>query len=262
MLEVSNLSAGYDGVEVLHSVSFCIEPGSVVAVVGANGAGKSTALKAISGLLKLTCGEVSVDGKLMSGASADQMVRAGVVHVPEGRQVFTNLSVSDNLILGAYATRESHLVNRRLEEVLEIFPELRSRLRNYAGSLSGGQQQMLAMGRGLMSDPRYLMLDEPSLGLAPQITERIFEIIGTLSEKGKGVLLVEQNGRLALAAAKQAFLIEKGTITMSGTGAEMLADESVIEHYLGVGSGGAAGFGGREEVLRAALERAMQHRWQ
>ncbi|HVA99986.1 MAG TPA: ABC transporter ATP-binding protein [Acidimicrobiales bacterium] len=260
MLEVSNLCAGYDAGEVLHGVSFSVEPGSVVAVVGANGAGKSTALMAISGLLKATQGEVRVDGKLMSGASTDEMVRAGVAHVPEGRQVFTNLTVSDNLVLGAYATREAHHVDRRFEEVLEIFPELRSRLRNYAGSLSGGQQQMLAMGRGLMSDPRYLMLDEPSLGLAPQVTERIFEVIGSLAEQGKGILLVEQNGRLALSVAKQAFLIEKGTITMSGTGHEMLADESVIEHYLGVGSGGAAGFGGREEVLRVALERAMEDR--
>ncbi|HUY05966.1 MAG TPA: ABC transporter ATP-binding protein [Acidimicrobiales bacterium] len=260
MLEVSKLCAGYDAGEVLHGVSFQVEPGSVVAVVGANGAGKSTALMAISGLLKATKGEVRVDGKLMSRASTDEMVRAGVAHVPEGRQVFTNLTVSDNLALGAYATRESHHVDRRLEEVLEIFPELQPRLRNYAGSLSGGQQQMLAMGRGLMSDPLYLMLDEPSLGLAPQVTKRIFEVIGSLADRGKGVLLVEQNGRLALAVAKRAYLIEKGTITMSGSGQEMLADESVIEHYLGVGSGGAEGFGGRQEVLRVALVRAMQGR--
>lgn len=258
MLEVSELRAGYDAGEVLHGVSFTVEPGSVVAVVGANGAGKSTALMAISGLLKATGGEVRVDGRLLSGATTDVMVRAGVAHVPEGRQIFTNLTVVDNLSLGAYATRTGHLVDRRLDEVLEIFPELRSRLSHYAGSLSGGQQQMLAMGRGLMSDPRYIMLDEPSLGLAPQVTQRIFEVIQSLAEKGKGVLLVEQNGRLALAIAKKAFLLEKGSITMTGTGRELLEDESVIEHYLGVGSAGERHLDNRSEILRVALARAME----
>ncbi len=258
MLEVTGLRAGYDAGEVLHGVSFVVEPGTVVAIVGANGAGKSTALMAISGLLKASAGEVRVDGRVMTGAATDEMVRAGIAHVPEGRQIFTNLTVADNLRLGAYATRSNEHVDRRYHEVLEIFPELNSRLANYAGSLSGGQQQMLAMGRGLMSDPRYLMLDEPSLGLAPQVTERIFEVIHTLSEKGTGVLLVEQNGRLALAIAKQAFLLEKGTITMSGTGKEMLADESVIEHYLGVGAGGVGGLDERQGVLRVALAQAME----
>jgi branched-chain amino acid transport system ATP-binding protein len=241
MLELTGIRAGYESEEVLHGLSFSVSPGTIVAVVGVNGAGKSTTLKVISGLLRPRDGEVTVDGRRLTGGSTDEAVRAGVAHVPEGRQVFGNMTVRENLLLGAYAVRKGaargHAAPRgRLDDVLDIFPELTSRLGGYAGSLSGGQQQMLAIARGMMSDPRYLLLDEPSLGLAPQVTERIFGVIAALRDAGKGILLVEQNGRLALSIAQQAFLLERGAITLTGTGAELLGNAEVIERYLGVGT--------------------------
>jgi branched-chain amino acid transport system ATP-binding protein len=220
---------------VLHGLSFSVSPGTITAVVGVNGAGKSTTLKVISGLVKARKGTLSVDGRPLRGGSAGEMVRAGVVHIPEGRQVFPDMTVRENLQLGGYSVAAGKLA-KRLDEVLGIFPELTERLAAYAGSLSGGQQQMLAIGRGLMSDPRYILLDEPSLGLAPQVITRIFEVIVTLKDTGKGVLLVEQNGQLALGIAQQAFLLEGGAITLTGTGAELLANSEVIDRYLGVGT--------------------------
>jgi branched-chain amino acid transport system ATP-binding protein len=256
MLEVRDLRAGYAAGEVLHGVSIAVAPGSIVALVGANGAGKSTTLKAISGLLRPRAGTVAVDDRALPGGAAEAAVRAGVAHVPEGRQIFGNLTVGDNLALGAYATRRGGApVERRIRGVLELFPELGDRLGEYAGSLSGGQQQMLAIGRGLMSDPRYLLLDEPSVGLAPRVTRRIFEAIERLRDDGKGILLVEQNGRLALGVAQRALLIESGSITMSGTGEELLADTEVVERYLGVGA--ATGSRTRRDTLAAALGRAL-----
>ena len=241
MLELTEIRAGYESEEVLHGLSFSVPPGTIVAVVGVNGAGKSTTLKVISGLLRPRGGAVTVDGRPLAGGSADETVRAGVAHVPEGRQVFANMTVRENLLLGAYAVRRAtaraqSAHRARIDEQLGIFPELSSRLGHYAGSLSGGQQQMLAIARGLMSDPRYLLLDEPSLGLAPQVTERIFEVITALRDAGKGILLVEQNGRLALGVAQQAFLLERGAVTLSGTGAELLGNAEVIERYLGIGT--------------------------
>jgi branched-chain amino acid transport system ATP-binding protein len=241
MLELTEIRAGYESEEVLHGLSFSVPPATIVAVVGVNGAGKSTTLKVISGLLRPRDGAVTVDGRRLAGGSADEAVRAGVAHVPEGRQVFANMTVRENLLLGAYAVRRATARAQgahraRIDEQLGIFPELSSRLGHYAGSLSGGQQQMLAIARGLMSDPRYLLLDEPSLGLAPQVTERIFEVIAALRDAGKGILLVEQNGRLALGVAQQAFLLERGAVTLSGTGAELLGNAEVIERYLGIGT--------------------------
>jgi branched-chain amino acid transport system ATP-binding protein len=222
---------------VLHGLHLSVAPGAIVAVVGANGAGESTTLKAISGLLRPRAGSVTVDGTMLSGRSTGEAVQAGIAHVPEGRQIFTNLTVEENLILGAYSTRNrGRVLHGRLTTVLELFPALRDLLKKYAGSLSGGQQQMLAIGRGLMSAPRYLLLDEPSVGLAPQVTRRIFEAIGQLREAGTGILLVEQNGRLALAIAERAFLLEAGSITLSGTGQELLDNAEVVERYLGVGA--------------------------
>jgi branched-chain amino acid transport system ATP-binding protein len=235
MLELDGIHAGYDNRDVLHGLSFSVPPGTIVAVVGVNGAGKSTTLKVVSGLLKARRGTLSVDGRPLRGGSAGELVRAGVVHVPEGRQVFPDMSVRENLQLGGYSVGGSKL-GRRLDEVLAMFPELTSRLAAYAGSLSGGQQQMLAIGRGLMSDPRYVLLDEPSLGLAPQVISRIFEVIVALREAGKGVLLVEQNGQLALGVAQQAFLLEGGKITLTGTGKELLANPEVVDRYLGMGA--------------------------
>jgi branched-chain amino acid transport system ATP-binding protein len=241
MLELTEIRAGYESEEVLHGLSFSVPPATIVAVVGVNGAGKSTALKVISGLLRPRSGAVTVDGRRLTGGSTDEAVRAGVAHVPEGRQVFANMTVRENLLLGAYSVRRATAraqgaQRTRIDEQLDIFPELSSRLGHYAGSLSGGQQQMLAIARGLMSDPRYLLLDEPSLGLAPQVTERIFEVITGLRDAGKGILLVEQNGRLALGVAQQAFLLERGAVTLSGTGAELLGNAEVIERYLGIGT--------------------------
>ena len=269
MLELTEIRAGYESEEILHGLSLSVPPATIAAVVGVNGAGKSTTLKVISGLLRPRRGTVTVDGRGLAGGSAGEAVRAGVAHVPEGRQVFANMTVRENLLLGAYAVRggaprggrasrgrgAQRARRERLDEALGIFPEMSARLGHYAGSLSGGQQQMLAIARGLMSDPRYLLLDEPSLGLAPQVTERIFDVIVALRDAGKGILLVEQNGRLALGVAQRAFLLERGTITLTGTGAELLANAEVIERYLGVGT--ATGQSGKQQGwtrnLRAAL---------
>ncbi|MCL6561967.1 MAG: ABC transporter ATP-binding protein [Firmicutes bacterium] len=239
MLEVKNLRAGYELAEVLGGISLTVDKGQVVSIVGANGAGKSTTLKVLSGLLRPWQGSILLDGTELSGKSPADIVRAGLAHVPEGRQVFANLTVTDNLLLGAYSELKGmshHAFEERLEEILTIFPDLRPKLKAYAGSLSGGQQQMLAIGRGLMSRPRYLLLDEPSLGLAPQVTETIFAVIQKLRDQGVGVLLVEQNGRLALAISDYAYLLEKGRITLQGTGQELLANQEVVERYLGVGA--------------------------
>ena len=260
MLELADIHAGYGSEEILHGVSLSVPPGTIVAVVGVNGAGKSTTLKVISGLLRPRGGAVTVDGRRLAGGSADEAVRAGVAHVPEGRQVFANMTVRENLLLGAYAAgsgaRRGQGAHRtRLDDVLGAFPELSSRLRHYAGSLSGGQQQMLAIARGLMSDPRYLLLDEPSLGLAPQVTQRIFAVITALRDAGKGILLVEQNGRLALGVAQQAMLLERGAVTLTGTGAELLGNAEVIDRYLGVGA--ATSQDTRQQAWTLALGAAL-----
>jgi branched-chain amino acid transport system ATP-binding protein len=256
MLEVQDLHAGYESGDVLHGLTFSVAPGAIVSLVGANGAGKSTTLRAVSGLLRPRTGSVTVGGKALPPGSTVAAVRAGLAHVPEGRQVFGSLTVRDNLLLGGYATqRVGEPVERRVADVLELFPELESRLTEYAGSLSGGQQQMLAIGRGLMSDPQYLLLDEPSVGLAPRVTKRIFEAIERLRDSGKGILLVEQNGRLALAVAERAFLLEGGSITLSGTGEELLSNDTVVERYLGVGA--SVGSQAQRETLAAALGEAL-----
>jgi branched-chain amino acid transport system ATP-binding protein len=254
MLEVSGICAGYGSGDVLRGVTFAVTPGEVVAIVGVNGAGKSTTLKVISGLLHMREGVVLVDGQRLSGGSAVEAVRHGIAHVPEGRQVFPGMTVRENLLLGAY-TASRKAIAGRIENAMAIFPELAPRLAAYAGELSGGQQQMLAIARGLMSGPRYLLLDEPSLGLAPQVCERIFEVIARVGADGTGVLLVEQNGRLALALAQHAFLLERGEVTLSGTGADMLANSEVAERYLGVGtpSAKAEGLQRWTQALAAAM---------
>jgi branched-chain amino acid transport system ATP-binding protein len=255
MLEVSGVRAGYGSGEILRGLTFTVAPGEIVAVVGVNGAGKSTTLKVISGLLRASDGHVAADGRRLSGGSTVEAVRHGIAHVPEGRQVFPGMTVRENLLLGAY-TASKKVIAARMDTVTDVFPELSRRLPAYAGELSGGQQQMLAIGRGLMSAPRYLLLDEPSLGLAPQMCQRIFEVIARLGADGTGVLLVEQNGQLALAVAQQAFLLERDAITLSGTGAEMLANSEVAERYLGVGSASAqaAGLQYWTRALAAAMD--------
>jgi branched-chain amino acid transport system ATP-binding protein len=259
MLELTDVRAGYTAQEVLHGLSFSVPPEKIVAVVGVNGAGKSTTLKVISGLLAARQGTISVDGNTLfrgrtRGRSSAEAVKAGIAHVPEGRQVFPNMTVRENLLLGAYTATKAE-TSRRLDEVMEVFPELTEKLAAYAGSLSGGQQQMMAIGRGLMSDPRYLLLDEPSLGLAPQVTRRIFDVIVRLRDAGKGILLVEQNGRLALEVADHAFLLERGTVTLTGTGKELLANAEVVERYLGVGTAQAAA--DRQQDWTRKLQRAL-----
>ena len=255
MLEVHDLCAGYDGADVLHGVAVSVEPATVTSVIGANGAGKSTMLRAISGLIHPTAGSVSVDGRRLHFRSEREVVRSGIAHVPEGRQVFANLTVLENLHLGAYATVERGELSARVEDMLGLFPTLSTRLHHYAGSLSGGQQQMLAIARGLMGRPRYLLLDEPSLGLAPLVIETIFKVIIELRQRDVGILLVEQNGWLALKNADRAFLLEQGRITLTGTGQELLDNPTVVERYLGVGA--AIGDSERQRELAARLRRAL-----
>src|SRR5579875_3866835 len=255
MLELVDVCSGYDTGEVLHGLTFSVVAGSLKKKIGSNGAGKSTTLRVISGLLRCRRGQVTVEGRRLSGGSTEEAVRAGLAHVPEGRQVFGNMTVRENLQLGAYLVRNAPL-GPRLDFVLDVFPELQSRLGDYAGALSGGQQQMLAIARGLMSDPRYLLLDEPSLGLAPLVIKRIFEVVDRLRADGRGILLVEQNGAQALALAQQAFLLERGSITLSGTGADLLANPEVVERYLGVGT--LTGTTDRQVDWTAALATAIQ----
>jgi len=237
MLEVRGLRAGYGEVDVLRGVDLDVRPGELVALVGANGAGKSTLLKCISGLLPPTAGTIRLGGESIAGAPPARIVRLGVAHVPEGRQVFGRLSVADNLLLGAYGrlrqlTRAE--VAARIEEVCRTFPALSGRLADEASLLSGGQQQMLAIARGLMARPRLLLLDEPSLGLAPVLVAEIFEVLRRLRRAGVGLLLVEQNARLSLAIADRGYVLETGRGVLSGSGTQLLRAPEVIHRYLGV----------------------------
>ena len=255
MLHVEGLCAGYEGVDVLHGVSLSVERGTVVAVIGANGAGKSTLLRAMSGLIRRSSGSISVDERPVQFRFARDVVLSGIAHAPEGRQVFANLTVLENLHLGAYATASRSELSARVEDMLGLFPSLGNRLRHYAGSLSGGQQQMLAIARGLMGRPKYLLLDEPSLGLAPRVVETIFKVIVELRQRDVGILLVEQNGWLALTNADRALLLEQGRITLAGTGKELLDNPTVVERYLGVGV--AIGESERQRELARQLRSAL-----
>ena len=238
MLELKSVSTGYGRQTVVHEVSLALRPGDVLALVGANGAGKSTLVKAISGVLALHAGEIWLEGRRIDRLGARGRVLAGIAHIPEGRQVFAGLTVADNLRMGAYtrlgALSEAALA-RRIDYVLAPMPALRDRLGEPAGNLSGGQQQMLAIARGLMSEPRILLLDEPSLGLAPVLVAEIFRLIERLRAQGLAVLVSEQNARLSLAIADRGAVIEKGRVALEGTGAALLSDPAVAERYLGVG---------------------------
>lgn len=233
MLEVSDLRVAYGAIEALHGVSIRIAEGEIVTVIGANGAGKSTLLKTICGILQPRSGTVRYDGVVTSGMSSSEMVRRGVALVPEGRHVFAEMSVQENLDLGAYYRSGRAAVAADLEQVLVTFPILRERLRQPGGSLSGGQQQMLAIGRAIMSRPKLLMLDEPSLGLAPAIVQQLGRIIADLNKSGTTILLVEQNARMALKLAHHAYVLATGRVTQAGTGRELLDDPAVKESYLG-----------------------------
>ncbi len=233
MLEVENLHAGYGPFEVLHGVSLTVAAGEIVAVLGANGVGKTTLNRALSGVIPARAGSIRFDGADITGTGYDTIVRAGLIHVPEGRKIFPNLSVRDNLLLGAWLRGRAERA-RNLEQVLTLFPRLRERLRQFAGSMSGGEQQMLAIGRGLMSQPRLLILDEPSLGLSPLLTEEVFAMIARLHAGGMSILLVEQNVVQSLAIAQRAYVVEHGRIALSGPAADLAEDPRLRAAYLGL----------------------------
>ncbi len=233
MLKVENLQVAYGGIEALRGIDLEVPDSKIVTLIGANGAGKSTTLRTISGLVKAKAGSVTYDGVELLGKPINQVLEAGIAQVPEGRRVFANLTVLENLQAGAYLRKDKDGIEKDLKWVYELFPRLQERSWQLAGTLSGGEQQMLAVGRGLMSRPKVLMMDEPSLGLAPLVVQGIFEIIREINRQGVTILLIEQNANMALKTADLAYVLETGRITMSGTGAELLADESVKEAYLG-----------------------------
>ncbi len=232
MLKVNDINVYYGAIHAIKGVSFEVNEGEIVTLIGANGAGKSTILNTVSGLLKSKTGSIEFLGKPLGGVPAHKIVEQGIAHVPEGRRVFLTMSVEENLEMGAY-TRPNSGVADHLERVYEQFPRLKERRRQVAGTLSGGEQQMLAMGRGLMSDPKLLMLDEPSMGLAPILVEQIFEIIASLHKAGTTILLVEQNARMALSVADRGYVLETGKIALSGTGKELAESDDIKKAYLG-----------------------------
>lgn len=232
-LRVSNLHVCYGKIEVLKGISMEVSEGKITALVGANGAGKSTALMAISGILPAKEGRIELDGKVLPSLNPAQMVSCGIVQVPEGRRVFRRLTVLENLQMGAYLRRNDDTVKEDLERTFRLFPILSERKRQEAGTLSGGQQQMLALGRALMAKPKILLLDEPSLGLAPLVVEKIFDALLKIQLEGVGILLVEQNARFALEAADRAYVIETGKIVLEGEGRDLLQNDRVRAAYLG-----------------------------
>ena len=234
MLEVRGLEVAYGEVTALWGVSFDVHAGEIVALVGGNGAGKTTTLKALSGLLRPRAGTARLDGVPLESLPTTEIVARGLVHVPEGRKLFPEMTVADNLLLGGFSRTARPHQAERLAQVYETFPRLRERARQLAGTLSGGEQQLVAIGRGLMAGPKILMMDEPSLGLAPILVDEMFRVIETIHRAGVTVLLVEQNTEHALAIAHRAFVLESGRVVLAGTGAELLADARVREAYLGL----------------------------
>ena len=233
MLEVKNLHVSYGGIRALRGVSLEVPDGKIVTLIGANGAGKSTLLRSISGLVKAESGSVLYNGDEILGKPINKILERGIAMVPEGRRVFTNLSVLENLKIGAYLRSDKAGIQKDIEWVYELFPRLQERSWQMAGTLSGGEQQMLAVGRALMSRPKLMMMDEPSLGLAPLVVKGIFEIIREINRQGVTVLLIEQNANMALKTADLAYVLETGEITLKGTGAELLTNEAVKRAYLG-----------------------------
>ena len=232
MLEIKDLHVSYGGIQALRGVSLTVPEGKIVTLIGANGAGKSTTLQTISGLLHSRTGSIEFCGENISHLPSYKIVEKGLAQVPEGRRIFLQMTVQENLEMGAY-TQNNSGVDADLDAVYERFPRLRERRRQIAGTLSGGEQQMLAIGRALMSHPKLLMLDEPSMGLAPILVEQIFDIIRELHKSGTTILLVEQNAQMALSVADRAYVLETGKITLSGTGAELAASDAVRKAYLG-----------------------------
>lgn len=233
LLEIRNLSVFYDAIQALRGVSLVVPKGSIVCLIGANGAGKSTVLRAISGIKRPSSGEILFNDQPITALAPHEIVKRGIVQCPEGRGVFPNLTVEENLDLGAYARRDQNLITQDLEHVYALFPRLKERRKQSAGTLSGGEQQMLAIGRALMARPQLLLLDEPSLGLAPQVIELIFETVLKINQEGTTILLVEQNAQLALEASHNAYVLETGSVLLEGKAAQMLENPKIKEAYLG-----------------------------
>ena len=233
MLKVENINVYYGAIHALKGISVEVKEGEIVTLIGANGAGKSTILRTISGLLRTKTGNVLFEGKSVAAMAPEEIVKKGISQVPEGRRIFANMSVEENLELGAYIRSDKPGIRKDIDKVFERFPRLGERRKQIAGTLSGGEQQMLAIGRGLMSQPRLLLLDEPSMGLAPLLVKEIFSIIKEINASGTTILLVEQNANMALSIAHQAYVLETGRITLSGSAKELMESEEVRKAYLG-----------------------------
>ena len=233
LLEVKNLVVSYGAIKALRGISFSVEQGEVISLIGSNGAGKTTTLHSISNLIKKNSGSIFFEGTDITNLSADKIVKMGLIQVPEGRRVFANLSVKENLEMGAYLRKDKEQIKKDMEWGYELFPRLKERLSQLAGTLSGGEQQMLAMARALMSKPKLLLLDEPSMGLAPILVDEIFEIIKKISSAGTTILLVEQNAYKALSIANRAYILVTGEITKDGKASDLITDKAVISAYLG-----------------------------
>jgi len=233
LLEVDSLHVYYGQIKALQGISLAVEKNQIITLIGANGAGKTTTLKAISGILAPVAGEIRLDGQPLGDTAPHDIVALGIVQVPEGRRIFGRLTVRENLAMGAFLRTDKAAIARSEERVLTLFPVLSERLGQVAGTLSGGEQQMLAMGRALMSDPQVLLLDEPSMGLAPLLVERIFEAVRDINRQGVTILLVEQNAFMALSIAARGYVIESGRVTLTGSGQELLDNEDVKRAYLG-----------------------------
>ncbi|HZK67324.1 MAG TPA: ABC transporter ATP-binding protein [Chloroflexota bacterium] len=235
MLEVNDIHVGYDGVLALHGITFRVDEGEIVSIVGSNGAGKSTTIKTISGILKPVSGTIVFEGARLDTMPAHKVADLGIAHVPEGRKLFARQTVYENLLLGAYTRKNAKNREEDLERIFSLFPVLKERRDQNAGTLSGGEQQMLAIGRGLMLRPRLLMLDEPSLGIAPKLVDKIFETVKELNQREKlTILLVEQNVREALELASRAYVVQTGRVIMEGTGDQLLATDAIQKAYLGI----------------------------
>ena len=232
LLSVRDLNVFYGGIQALHGISLDIRQGEIISIIGANGAGKSTLLKTIAGDKEIGSGSIEFDGRPLPGR-IHQFSQQGICLVPEGRKIFVNLTVVENLQVGAYAQKSKAVIAQRIEEVFDLFPRLKERAKQMSGTLSGGEQQMLAIARGLMMDPKIIMLDEPSLGLAPIVVEEIFELIQKIRDYGKTILLIEQNASMALSIANRGYVLENGTVTLTGLGRDLLSDREVQRAYLG-----------------------------
>jgi branched-chain amino acid transport system ATP-binding protein len=233
MLEVKNIQVAYGKIIAVKDISVTVNEGEIVTLIGSNGAGKSTTLRTISGLIKPKSGEITFNGKRIDGVPGHEIVGMGICHAPEGRRIFPRMSVKENLELGAFLRNDKTAVNADMERVLDLFPRLKERIKQTAGTMSGGEQQMLAVSRALMGDPKLLLLDEPSMGLAPVLVELIFDTIVKIRKQGITILLIEQNATAALEVADRAYVLESGKVKMSGSAAELRSDDKVTKAYLG-----------------------------